>query len=140
MNNPFAGLMVKPEGEVRDSIDEHQEILAKRDNLYSRYDAMVNEVLGMFIAAHRPGIWEKDSDFSRRYCCHVAWFAGPKEVFSDPYDVHHTLRRRLEITLEMDGVCNPFGFKVTTYENIVKTIHVGLERDELVRGISEVMR
>jgi len=40
----------------------------------------------------------------------------------------------------MDGVCNPFGFKVTNYENIVKTIHVGLERDELVRGISEVMR
>jgi len=94
----------------------------------------------MFITAHRQGIWAKDSDFSRRYYCHVAWFAGPKEKFSDPYDVHHTLRRRLEITPEVDGVCNPFGFKVTNYENVVKTIHVGLERDDLVRGVSEVMR
>jgi len=139
MNNPFAGLMVKPEVENSESITEHQQKVTKRDEIFARYDAMVYGILDMFISAHRQGIWEMDSDYSRRYCCHVAWFAGPKVKCFDPYDVHHTLRRRLEVTLEMDGLCNPIGFKVTNYENIIKTIHVGLEQEELIRGIQEVM-
>ena len=139
MKNPFEDIKVKPEVDLTESGDEHQEKMAKRDAIYNKYDPMVNEILDMFIAAHRQGIWEKDSDCSRRYCCHIAWFAGPKEKYSDPYDVHHTIRRRIEVTLEMDGLCSPTGFTVTNYEAIDKIIHVGLERDDLVRGIQEVM-
>ena len=139
MNNPFEDVKIKPEVDLAESGDEYQQKMAKRDTIYNKYDPMLNEVLDLFIAAHRQGIWEKDSDCSRHYCCHIAWFAGPKEKYSDPYDKHHTIRRRIEVTLEMDGLCNPTGFTVTNYEAIDKIIHVGLEKDELVRGIKEVM-
>jgi len=139
MNNPFDAIKIKPKVEFAESDDEYQQKMAKRNAIYSQYDPMVNEILDLFIAAHQQGIWEKDSDCSRRYCCHIAWFAGPKEKYSDPYDKHHTIRRRIEITLEMDGLCNPTGFKVTNYEAIDKISHVGLAKDDLVRGIKEVM-
>ena len=139
MNNPFEDIQIKPEVDLTESGDEYQQKMARRDAIYNKYDPMVNKVLDLFIAAHRQGIWEKDSDCSRRYCCHIAWFAGPKEKYSDPYDKHHMIRRRIEVTLEMDGLCNPTGFTVTNYEAIDKIIHVGLEMDDLVRGIKEVM-
>lgn len=139
MQNTFADIKIKPEVDLADTADENQLRMAKRDAIYSKYNSLVNEVLDMFIAAHRKDIWEKDSDCLRSYCCHIAWFAGPKEKYSDPYDVHHTLRRRLEVTLEMDGLCNPTGFKVTNYEAIQKIIQVGLEKGELIRGIKAVM-
>ena len=138
MKNPF--VEIKPDEDLSESEDEHQRKLAKRDAIYKIYDPMVNEILDLFIAAHRQDVWERDSDCSRRYCCHVAWFAGPKEKYSDPYDVHHTLRRRLEIKLEMDGLCNPTGFTIIHYGTIDKIIRVGLDKDELVRGITEVMK
>ena len=139
MKNPFDDMKIKSEEEVTESGDEQQQRKAKRDAISSQYDPMVNEILDLFIAAHRQSIWEKDSDCSRRYCCHIAWFAGPKEKYSDPYDKHHTIRRRIEVTLEMDGLCNPTGFTVTNYDAIDKIIHVGLEKDDLVRGIKAVM-
>jgi hypothetical protein len=135
MQNPFAGIKVKPEAEL----DEQQQKMEKREVFYRQYDPLVKDVLGLFIAEHRPGMWEIDSDCTRLYCCHIAWFAGPKEKLTDPYDQHHTLRRRIEVKLEMDGLCNPTGFQVTSYEAIVKNIHVGLEKEELVRGIKAVM-
>lgn len=138
MNNPFAEVKIKPEEPI-ESGDEFQQKMATRNKIYSQYDSMVNEILDLFIAAHRPGIWEKDSDCSRLYCCHIAWFAGPKEKYVDPYDKHHTIRRRIEVAIEMDGLCNPTGFKVTNYEAIDKIVHVGLEKDDLVRGIMKVM-
>lgn len=121
--------------------DDDRQKMEKRDAIYQKYDPVVNEVLEMLITAHRQGVWEKDSDCSRRYCCHVAWFAGPREKYStsDPYDKHHTIRRKIEIKLEMDGLCNPTGFSVTHYDAIEKKIHVGLEKEELVRGIKAVM-
>ncbi len=139
MQNPFEDLKIKPEVDLAELGDEYQQKMAKRDSIYNQYNSMVNEILDQLIAAHRQGLWEKDSDCSRRYCCHIAWFAGPKEKYSDPYDKHHAIRRRIEVTLEMDGLCNPTGFTVTNYEAIDKTIHVGLERDDLVRGIKGVM-
>jgi hypothetical protein len=139
MQNPFEDVKIKPEVDLIESGDEYQQKMAKRDEIYSKFDPMVNEVLELFIAAHRKGIWEKDSDCARRYCCHLAWFAGPKEKYSDPYDKHHLIRRRIEITLEMDSLCNPTGFMVTNFEAIDRTIHVGLEREDLVRGIKVVM-
>lgn len=139
MKNPFEDTKIKPEVVLTEMGDEDRQRMAKRDAIYSKYDPMVNEVLEMLISAHRQGIWEKDSDCSRRYCCHIAWFAGPREKYTDPYDMHHTIRRRIEITLEMDGFCNPTGFTVINYEAIDKIIHVGLEKDELVRGIKQVM-
>lgn len=139
MNNPFDAIKVKPEADLTEVGEKHREQLAKKEDIYAKYDPMVNELLEQFIATHRPGLWEKDSDCSRSYCCHVAWFAGPREKFSDPYDTHHTLRRRLEIKLEMDGLCNPTGFTITNYEAIEKITHVGLEKDDLIRGIQAVM-
>jgi hypothetical protein len=135
MKNLFEDMKIKPEADL----DEHQQKMEKRDAIYSQYDSLVNEILDQFISAHRKGIWERDSDCSRLYCCHIAWFAGPKEKFSDPYDTHHTIRRRIEVKLDMDGLCNPTGFTVTNYDAIIKIIHVGLEKDDLVRGIKEVM-
>lgn len=137
MTNPFAETKIKPEAELSESEDAQK--MTKRDAIYKQYDPMVSEVLDQLIAAHRQGVWEKDSDCQRRYCCHIAWFAGPREKFTDPYDKHHTLRRRIEIRLEMDGLCNPTGFTVTNYEAIEKIVHVGLEKDDLVRGIQAVM-
>src|SRR5512138_1517816 len=100
MQNPFEDLLIKPEEDLSESGGENQQKMAKRDALYSQYDPMVNEVLEQLIAAHRKGIWKKDSDCSRLYCCHIAWFAGPEEKYSDPYDKHHAIRRRLEIRLD----------------------------------------
>ncbi len=140
MNNPFVEIAIKPEEDLAESGGENQQRLTKRDEIYRTYDPMVNEVLDQLIAAHRQGVWEKDSDCSRTYCCHVAWFVGPKEKYSDPYDHHHTIRRRLEIKLEMDGLCNPTGFTVTHFDAIDKVIHVGLDKAELVRGILQVMK
>ncbi len=139
MLNPFEGLEIKPEMDLTETDDENQQKMAKRDEIYRKYDPMVNQVLDLFIAAQRQGLWEKDSDCSRRFCCHIAWFAGPKEKYFDPYDKHHTIRRRIEITLELDGLCNPTGFKVTSYEAIDKIVHVGLGQEDLVRGIKQVM-
>lgn len=139
MNNPFEDIKIKPDVDFIELNDEYQQKMAKRDTIFNKYDPMVMEILDKFITAHRQGVWEKDSDCAHRYCCHIAWFAGPKENYSDPYDLNHTIRRRIEITLEMDGLCNPTGFKVTNYGTVDKIIHVGLERDELVRGIKEVM-
>lgn len=139
MKNPFEDIVVKPEEVISVSGDAEKQRMAKRDEIYRKFDPMVNDILDKFIIAHRQGIWEKGSDSFRRYCCHIAWFAGPKEKYSDPYDTHHTIRRRIEITLELDGFCNPTGFTVTKYDAIDKIIHVGLEEDDLVRGITEVM-
>jgi hypothetical protein len=139
MMNPFADIKIKPEADFIESSAELLQKTAKKNEIYSKYDPLVNEVLDLFIATHRQGMWEKDSDCSRRYCCHIAWFAGPKEKHSDPYDKHHTIRRRIEVTLEMDGLCNPTGFTVSNHEAIDRIIHVGLEKDDLVRGIKEVM-
>ncbi len=139
MKNPFEAIEIRPEEDFAGVGGEHQQKTAKRDAIYRQYDPMVNEVLDLLIAAHRQGVWEKDSDCARDYCCHVSWFAGPRETHSDPYDLHHTLRRRIEIRLDMDGLCNPTGFTVTNYEAVEKTVRVGLERDDLVRAIQAVM-
>lgn len=137
MKNPFADVVVEPEvSELPADIKQKQ---LKREAFYTQYSPLVNELLDMFIEAHRKGEWQKDSDCSRAYCCHVAWYAGPPEKFTDPYDVHHQTRRRLEVTLEMDGLCNPVGFMVTNFDVIKKVIRVGLSREELVHGIKSVM-
>lgn len=137
MENPFEKVEVKPEPD--ESIEELALRMAKREVIYNKYGSMVNEVLDQFIEAHRQGQWQKGSDCSRLYCCHIAWFAGPLEKYTDPYDTHHQLRRRLEVTLEMDGMCNPTGFKVSNYEAIIKTVHVGVSRMDLINGIKAVM-
>ncbi len=139
MSNPFADLKLKPEADLLETQDEFQQKKAKREAIYQTYDPMVREVLDLFIAAHRQGDWMQDSDCSRRYCCHVAWFAGPKEKYSDPFDPHHTIRRRLEVRLEMDGLCNPTGFTVVHYGAVDKNVRVGLDKGDLVRGIKAVM-
>ena len=136
--NPFADVKIKPEEDTEVG-SEHQGKMAQRDAIYRQYDPLVNEILDQFIAAHRLGVWEKGSDLARLYCCHIAWFAGPPEKFSDPYDRNHTIRRRLEITLEVDGMCSPTGFTVTHYEAVHRTVRVGLAKAELVRGIKSVM-
>ena len=137
MKNPFAETVIKPETvEIPDEIQQKQ---VKREAIYHQFTPMVNEVLDKFIEAHRKGEWQKDSDCSRAYCCHIAWFAGPAEKFTDPYDVHHLTRRRLEVVLEMDGLCNPIGFRVTNFDVIKKVIRVGLSRDDLIQGIKAVM-
>ncbi len=138
MQNPFEAMKIKPE-ELAGFDAEAQQKKAKRDEIYGKFDPMVNEILDLFITAHRQGLWEKGSDCTRLYCCHIAWFAGPKEKYKDPYDKQHTIRRRLEVRLEMDGLCNPTGFTVTNYEAIDKIVHVGLEKEDLVRGIKAVM-
>lgn len=139
MKNPFENVKVITEEETTLLGDEQEQRAAKRDEIYRKYDPMVNEILDMFITAHRQGMWEKGSDYFRRYCCHVSWYAGPREKYADPYDRHHDIRRRLEITLEMDGLCNPTGFRVSNYEAVDKIIHVGLSQDALVHGIKEIM-
>jgi len=139
MKNPFSEVIVKPEPDLSDMNTEFQLKLEKRDALYARFDPVVNQILGDFISAHRSGLWKLDSDSSRPYCCHISWFAGPEEKPRDPYDVHHTIRRRIEITLETDGLCNPTGYRIVNYEAIEKTIHVGLEPQNLVEGILAVM-
>jgi hypothetical protein len=137
MKNPFNELMIKPEPvETPDEVRQKQ---LKRQAIYEEFSPMVNDVLEMFIEAHRKGEWQMDSDCSRAYCCHIAWFAGPPEKFTDPYDVHHLTRRRLEVKLDMDGLCNPTGFTVTNFDAIRKVIRVSLDREELIRGIKAVM-
>ena len=139
MKNPFDGMTINADAILLETDGEQQQKIAKRNVIYQEYDPMVNEILDMFIAAHRQGVWEKDSDCSRRYCCHIAWFAGPKEKYADPYDKHHKIRRQLEVRLDLDGLCNPTGFTVTQYSAVDKIIRVGLRQDDLVRGIKEVI-
>ena len=139
MMNLFEDVKIKPDLELAESDHEQQLKLAKREEIYQKYDPMVNELLDMLIAVKSPGVWKKGSDCERLYCCHIAWYAGPEEKYKDPYDIHHKIRRRLEIKLEMDGLCNPTGFQVIHYEAINKIIRVGLEKDDLVRGIKAVM-
>lgn len=137
MKNPFAGMAIKSEPIEMPADAEPKQL--KREAVYAQYSPLVNEVLGMFIEAHRAGEWQVDSDYSRAYCCHIAWFAGPPEKFTDPYDVHHLTRRRLEVVLEMDGLCNPVGFRVNNYDVIKRVVRVGLAREDLIRGIRAVM-
>lgn len=139
MTNLFEGINIRPESENADLDDEQRLKVEKREEMYRKYDPMVNEMLDMLLAAHKPGLWKKASDCERLYCCHIAWFVGPEEKFTDPYDVNHKIRRRIEVKLEMDGFCNPTGFRVTNYETITRTIHVGLEKGELMRGIKAVL-
>lgn len=137
MKNPFTEIVIKPE--PFEIPTEAQQKQLKREAIYTQYSPMVNEVLDMFVDAHRKGEWQVDSDYSRAYCCHIAWFVGPPEKFTDPYDVHHLTRRRLEVALEMDGLCNPVGLRVTNYDVIKRVIRVGLNREDLIQGISAVM-
>ena len=104
MKNPFEDIKIKPEVDIIEPDDEQQLKMAKREEIYNKYDSIVNEILDLFITTHRQGIWEKDSDCTRLFCCHIAWFAGPREKYSDPYDKHHKIRRRIEVKLEMDGL------------------------------------
>lgn len=139
MKNPFEGIALKPDEEIYQFGAEHQAKSTKRDEIYSLFDPLVNEVLDMLLASRKTVEWKKGSDFSRAYCCHVAWFAGPTETHKDPYDTHHEIRRRIEITLDQDSFCTPTGFKITNYELLNKTIHVGLSRENLIHGIQKVM-
>ncbi len=139
MTNVFENYKIKPEPEETETVEEQRLKLAKREEMYRKYDPMVNELLDMLIEAQPPGVWKKGSDCKRLYCCHIAWFVGPEEKYTDPYDVNHKIKRRIEIKLEMDSFCSPTGFQVTNYEAITKTIHVGLEKAELLRGIKAVL-
>jgi len=138
MNNPFVDLKqipgVEPTSDqvVRRLPEEERK--KKRDSLYAKCTPMVNTVLDQLIAAYRPGIWKKGSDFDHEFCCHCRWYAGPEETGHAHYD-DHAIRRRLEIELEIDDQCDPTGFKILNCENHGKCVHVGLSQDELVRGI-----
>ena len=143
MDNPFEGLKREPDFETRaaSSVQERKLLeemrLQKRDLLYNTYAPMVNEILDQLIAAYRPDLWKRDSACEDLYCCHVRWFAGPEEKFHDPYVEHHVVRRVIEVELEQNKDCDPFGFKITNHEVLNRIIHVGLTKDELIRGIKE---
>ena len=145
MSNPFEELKKqhdlkeqdKPTLEERKLFEEQRQ--EKRDAIYNTYTPMVNEVLDQLIEAYRPGVWEKGSDCVHTYCCHIQWFVGPRETFKAAYDEHHDIRRRIEVILEQDGMCNPVGFKVINHESITKSVHAGLSRDELIRGIKSIL-
>lgn len=141
MDNPFAGLKQIPEIDttsdqmVRKLIEEERK--QKRDALYAKYTPMVNNVLDQLIAAYRPGIWKKGSDYDHEFCCHCRWYAGPEETGRANYG-DHAIRRRLQIMLDIDDRCDPAGFKVLYHDNNSKCVHVGLSHNELVRGIKTV--
>jgi hypothetical protein len=143
MDNPFEGLKYEPDFETRAAgfVQERQLLeekrRQKRDMLYNVYSPMVSEVLDQLIAAWRPGIWKRDSACENLFCCHIRWFAGPEEKFHDPYVEHHAVRRIIEVELEQNADCDPFGFKITNHEALNRIIHVGLTRDELIRGLKE---
>ncbi len=106
----------------------------RRDALYAMYTPMVYAVLDQLIAAYRPGIWKKGSDCDHRFCCHCRWYAGPEETGRAHYG-DHSIRRKIEIELEIDGQCGPTGFKTWNHDNPGIYAWVGLSQDELVRGI-----
>jgi len=142
MDNPFVGLkqipQIDPTGDqvVRRLPDKDRK--GKREDLYAEYTPMVYDVLDQLIVAYRPGIWKKGSDCNHEYCCHCRWYAGPEETGRAHYD-DHTVRRRIEIELEIDDQCGPTGFNVRYHDNYGKCVRVGLSQDELVRGIKAVL-
>ncbi len=143
MDNPFEGLKYEPDFETRAAgMVQERKLLEeqrqqKRDVLYSTFAPLVNEVLDQLIAAHRPGLWKKDSACENTYCCHIRWFVGPEEKFHDPYVEHHVVRRIIEVELEQNTECDPIGFKITNHEALNRIVHVGLSKDELIRGIKQ---
>ena len=143
MDNPFQDLRPGQDFEARAAgMVEERKLLEekrrqKRDAIYTMYSPMVNQVLDQLIAACHPELWKSDSAVECTYCCHVRWFAGPEEKLSDPYVQHHVVRRIIEVELEQNNDCDPFGFKVTNHEALNRVVHVGLTQDELVRGIKE---
>ena len=147
MENPFVALKKAdestanshPEGGRERVLAQEEEKSQKKNTFYTTYSPMVEEVLDMLIAAYRPGVWKKGSDFSHAYCCHISWFAGPEETHHASYDDHHEIRRCIEVFLEQDLSCNPFGFKILNYEKVKKCNRVGLSREELIQGIKEVL-
>lgn len=143
MVNPFEGIKYDQDFETRAAsfVQERQQLEVmrqqKRDLLYSTYAPLVNEVLDQLIAAYRPGLWKKDSACENLYCCHIRWFVGPEEKFHDPYVEHHVVRRIIEVELEQNNDCDPFGFKITNHEGLNRIEHVGLSKDELIAGIKQ---
>lgn len=141
MNNPFDSL--KPVSTVDQTSDlvvrklSDEELKHKRDTMYAKFTPMINDILDQLIAAYRPGVWKKGSDCDHDYCCHCRWFAGPEETGRAHYG-DHSIRRRIEIELEVDHQCEPTGFQVLYLDNHAKCVHVGLSQDELARGIHEV--
>ncbi len=144
MENPFEGLKYEPDFETRAAgFVQERKLLEeqrrqKRDTLYNTYAPMVNEVLDQLIAACQPALWKKDSACENLYCCHVRWFVGPEEKYHDPYVEHHVVRRIIEVELEQNIDCDPVGFKVTNHEAPNRVVHVGLSKDELIRGLKQV--
>ncbi len=53
MQNPFEEIKIKPEIDGAKLDDDVYQKIEKRDAIYEKYDLMVNEVLDMFVAAHR---------------------------------------------------------------------------------------
>ncbi len=138
MDNPFVSLKDQSAEPQERKLSEEQR-RQKRDAIYNMYSPMVNEVLDQLITAYQPGIWKMGSDCTHDYCCHIRWYAGPEEKYKAAYDENHIIRRRVEITLEQAEDCTPTGFKVTSHQHFIKSIQVGLTREELVRGIREVL-
>ena len=147
MENPFTGLMIKPVNEERPQHDvvqqrklSDEQRKQKRDELYAAYTPMVNQILDMLISACMPGAWQKGSDLPHEYCCHISWFAGPAETHHANYDEHHEIRRKIEITLDLDNSCAPLGFRVRNQEIPSRVVHVGLSKEALVGGITAVLQ
>ena len=145
MDNPFEGLTYDQDFETRAAgFVQERKLLEekrrqKRDALYATYGPIVNEVLDQLVAACQPGLWKKDSACENLYCCHIRWFVGPEERFHDPYVEHHVVRRIIEVELEQNSDCEPFGFKITNHEALNRIIHVGLSKGELVQGIKQAL-
>ena len=143
MDNPFEGLQHDQDFATRatDMLKERKLLeekrRQKRDTIYSMYSPVVNEVLDQLIAACRPGVWKRDSALECTYCCHIRWFVGPEEKFHDPYVEHHVVRRIIEVELEQNNDCDPLGFKITNHEALSRIVHVGLTREDLIRGVKE---
>jgi hypothetical protein len=143
MDNPFEDLKTERDFATRATgMLQERKLLEekrqqKRDTIYRTYSPMVSEVLDQLIAARRPGVWKRDSALECTYCCHIRWFVGPEEKFRDPYVERHVVRRVIEVELEQNNDCDPFGFKITNHEVLNRIVHVGLTQDELIRGIKE---
>jgi hypothetical protein len=145
MDNPFVGLKMKNVREelLAPGVEQErngwmEQRRQKRDAIYNTYSPMVDAILDDLIAATLPGDWKKGSDCAHLYCCHVCWYAGPAEKFHVAYDERHDIRRMIEITLEQDDDCNPVGFRISSHENIHRSVHVGLTREDLIRGVQQV--
>jgi hypothetical protein len=140
MNNPFADLKtIEEHGDTEERKLLEEQKTEKREAFYNLYTPMVEEVLDMLIAATQPGVWKKGSDCTHRYCCHINWFVGPQELYKAAYDEKHEIRRRVEVALEQDAFCNPTGFRIINHQSINKSVHVGLSKDELIRGVRAVL-